>query len=113
MLDLNQPEFKTNLLALAKIAKVFNLPVVLSTSRPNGPNGPYLADVLAVLPNTTVVVNRQGEINAWDNTEFRSAAKATGASKFIVSGIVTEVRFFCENYTYDSTRFVWLSLPCL
>jgi nicotinamidase-related amidase len=91
VLDMNQVEFKSNLLALAKIAKVFNLNVIVSTSRATGPNGPYLASVLAELPTTFQLIERQGEINAWDNAQFKAAALATGSTKFIVSGIVTEV----------------------
>jgi hypothetical protein len=32
----------------------------------------------------------QGEVNAWDNADFRSAVEATGKEQLIVAGIVTE-----------------------
>lgn len=41
-------------------------------------------------PNATFV-RRQGEVNAWDNAEFRAAVKATGKKQLIIAGIVTEV----------------------
>ena len=41
-------------------------------------------------PNTTVV-RRGGEINAWDNVDFRAAVEATGKKQVIVSGITTDV----------------------
>jgi len=91
ILDQNQIEFKNNLIALAKIAKLFQIPVIVSTSNQQGPNGPYLESVLNELPDDMVIVNRQGEINAWDNDDFKSAVQDTQATKFIVSGIVTEV----------------------
>jgi nicotinamidase-related amidase len=91
ILDQSQIEFKNNLLALAKIAKLFEVPVIVSTSNQDGPNGPYLQDILDELPNNYVIIHRQGEINAWDNQDFMDAVLDTGASKFIVSGIVTEV----------------------
>jgi len=88
--DKSENDFKSALLALAKLANLFDLPTIVTTSRPNGPNGPYIPEVLELLNNATVI-NRPGEINAMDNQEFFDAVKATGRSKFIVSGIVTEV----------------------
>lgn len=37
------------------------------------------------------VVQRQGEVNAWDNAEFRDAIRATNKSQIIIAGIVTDV----------------------
>ena len=36
-------------------------------------------------------VHRQGEVNAWDNADFRAAVEATGKKQIILAGIVTEV----------------------
>jgi hypothetical protein len=41
-------------------------------------------------PNVTVV-RRIGEINAWDNADFRAAVEATGKKQMIVGGIATDV----------------------
>lgn len=41
-------------------------------------------------PNASFV-HRQGEVDAWDNAEFRAAVKATGKKQIILAGIVTEV----------------------
>jgi len=41
-------------------------------------------------PNVTVI-RRNGEINAWDNADFRAAVKATGKKQMIVAGITTDV----------------------
>jgi hypothetical protein len=40
-------------------------------------------------------IKRQGEVNAWDNSDFRAAVKATGKQQVIMAGIVTDVRCFC------------------
>lgn len=37
-------------------------------------------------------VKRNGEVNAWDNEEFRKAVDATGKKQVIVAGITTDVR---------------------
>jgi nicotinamidase-related amidase len=93
VMDINQIELKNNLIALAKVAKLFELPVVVSTSQPDSPNGPFLQAVLDELPATYVIIPRPGEINAWDNIEFQTAVNETGATKFIVSGIEVGVTF--------------------
>ncbi|EAU87516.2 hydrolase [Coprinopsis cinerea okayama7 len=41
-------------------------------------------------PNATVV-RRSGEVNAWDNEEFRAAVRATGKDQLIIAGITTDV----------------------
>ena len=41
-------------------------------------------------PNV-IVIRRDGEINAWDNPDFRAAVKATGKKQVIVGGITTDV----------------------
>lgn len=41
------------------------------------------------------IIARPGEINAWDNADFRDAVKATNRTQMIVAGITTEV---CKCY---------------
>lgn len=55
-----------------------------------GPNGPLPDEFLKLYPEVSVV-KRQGEVNAWDNAEFRAAIKATNKSQIIIAGIVTDV----------------------
>ena len=47
-------------------------------------------------PNVTVI-RRGGEINAWDNTDFRAAVKATGKNQVIVGGIATDVSYLVRK----------------
>ena len=68
-------------------------------------------------PNVTVV-RRSGEINAWDNADFRAAVQATGKTQVIVGGLATDVSHFI-NETFRSVtpnmhtglHHVRLSLP--
>lgn len=39
------------------------------------------------------LVQRNGEVNAWDNADFRAAIRAANKSQIIMAGIVTDV---CE-----------------
>ncbi|MEM9767775.1 MAG: isochorismate family cysteine hydrolase YcaC [Cyanobacteria bacterium P01_D01_bin.71] len=83
-------EFKNNVLALADIAKFFNLPTILTTSFEQGPNGPIVPELKEMFPDAPYIA-RPGQINAWDNKDFVAAVKATGKKQLIVAGIVTDV----------------------
>jgi nicotinamidase-related amidase len=88
--DFHPDEFKNNVLALAATAQYFKLPTVLTTSFENGPNGPMLPELKAMLPNAPFIP-RPGQINAWDNKDFVNAVKATGKKQLLMAGIVTDV----------------------
>jgi nicotinamidase-related amidase len=83
-------EFKSLVIGLAKTAKLLKVPSVITTSAETGPNGPFLPEVLALLPDAPVIP-RPGQINAWDNSDFVDAIKKTGRKKIIMSGITTDV----------------------
>jgi nicotinamidase-related amidase len=80
---------KNNTLALAALAKVYDLPVVLTTSDSGGPNGPLLSELVEMYPENEVI-NRT-KICAWDDDNFVNAVKATGRTHLIICGIVTDV----------------------
>jgi len=69
-------------------------------------------------PNVTVI-RRNGEINAWDNAEFRAVVGATGKKQMIVAGITNDVSHLARSFRRQSsmrkqpqvcTMFVALSL---
>ena len=43
-------------------------------------------------------IKRQGEVDAWDNADFRQAVEATGKKQIIIGGITTDVSF----HTFDT-----------
>ncbi|KAF8472042.1 isochorismatase [Kalaharituber pfeilii] len=88
--DIHPDVYKQNVLGHSELAKVFNLPVVMTTSAETGPNGPLPREILDAHPNAPLI-KRNGEVNAWDNAEFREAVKATGRKQVILGGIVTDV----------------------
>jgi hypothetical protein len=55
-----------------------------------GPNGPLPKEIIQMHP-TAPHVSRQGEVNAWDNADFRTAVRATNKSQIILAGITTDV----------------------
>jgi len=88
--DFNPDQFKNNVLALADLAAFFKLPVVLTTSFEDGPNGPLIPELKAKFPDAPFIP-RPGQINAWDNEDFVKAVKATGRKQLLIAGVVTEV----------------------
>jgi hypothetical protein len=55
-----------------------------------GPNGALPKEIIKMHPNAQFI-HRQGEVDAWDNPEFRAAVNATGKKQIILAGIVTDV----------------------
>ncbi len=91
LVDNERPtEFKNMVIALAKTAKIHKVPVVITTSAEDGPNGPFLPEVLALHPDAPLI-SRPGQINAWENADFVKAIEQTGRRKIVMSGITTDV----------------------
>jgi nicotinamidase-related amidase len=88
--DFSPNEFKNNVLALADLAKFFELPTILTTSFEQGPNGPLVPELKEMFPDAPYIA-RPGQINAWDNEDFVKAIKATGRKQIIIAGVVTDV----------------------
>lgn len=88
--DIDPDKFKNNVLALADLAKYFELPTILTTSFEEGPNGPLVPELKEAFPDAPYIA-RPGQINAWDNEDFVNAIKATGRKQLLIAGVVTEV----------------------
>jgi nicotinamidase-related amidase len=90
--DFESSEFKNGVLFLAETAKEAGIPVILTTSAESGPNGPLWSEITDLFPKDKYTyVQRNGQINAWDDPSFREAVKKTGKTQLIIAGIVTEV----------------------
>ncbi|KAK4232035.1 Isochorismatase [Podospora fimiseda] len=98
--DVDPTLYRNNMLAHAAIGQVFNLPTILTTSAETGPNGPIPQEILDMHP-TAPLIKRGGEVNAWDNEEFREAVRASNKSQIIIAGIVTDV---CTAFLARSLR---------
>ncbi|KAK3309404.1 Isochorismatase-like protein [Chaetomium strumarium] len=92
--------FKDAMFAHAAIGKAFGLPVVMTTSAEKGPNGPLPQEILDMYPDAPLIA-RPGEVNAWDNADFRAAVKAANKTQIILAGIVTDV---CTAFLARSLR---------
>ena len=97
--------------AHAELGKVFtDLPVILTSSADQGPNGVLPQEILDWYPSAPFI-QRQGEVNAWDNEKFRAAIKATNRTQIIIGGIVTDVcTAFLARSLRDEGYSVWANL---
>ena len=78
-----------NVLMLARGAKLYGVPVVLTTVETEGFSGPMWPQLLDVFPEQTPI-ERTG-MNSWDTPAFREAIKKTGKKNILLSGLWTEV----------------------
>ena len=77
-----------NNVALSKAARVFGVPVVLSTVETKGFSGNMWPQIQAVFPNQTPI--ERSSMNSWDDEKFVEAIKKTGRKKIVLSGLWTE-----------------------
>lgn len=81
-----------NTLALAKTAKILNIPVVLTSSQEQNVQGPLLPELEQILPEAFAArVQRAGIVNAWSDPHFKKAVEAKGRRNLIMAGVTTDV----------------------
>jgi nicotinamidase-related amidase len=79
-----------NVRLLAKTAKAFDMPIVLSTVGVGyGINGPTLPSVLSELDGVEPI--DRTSMNAFEDSAFRDAVEATGRKRLIIGGLHTEI----------------------
>jgi nicotinamidase-related amidase len=83
---------KRNALALAKTAKILNIPVILTSSQEQNAQGPLMPELEQILPDEFGArVKRAGIVNAWNDQNFVAAVKKTGRKNLIMAGVTTDV----------------------
>lgn len=79
-----------NVVALAKTARLFKLPSILSTVGVSAGLNPDTIEPLRAEMQEAVWIDRTS-INAWEDQDFVQAVKATGRKKLIMGALWTEV----------------------
>jgi len=88
--ETNTDLVELNVRLLAKTARAFNMPIVLSTvGVAAGINGPTHPALLAELPGVPVI--DRGTMSAFEDRAFREAVKKTGRKRLIFGGLHTEI----------------------
>ena len=78
-----------NVVLLAKVAKEFAVPVVLTAVETESFSGYVWPQLLDVFPGQQVI--ERSSMNAWDDSKFRAAIEATGKQNILLAGLWTEV----------------------
>lgn len=85
-------EVQKKSLALAKMAKVLNIPVIFTSSQEYAAQGPLMPEFENILPEAFAKrIKREGIVNCWEHTDFRNAVLATGKKNLIMAGVTTDV----------------------
>ncbi|CAM6819344.1 TPA: hydrolase [Enterobacter hormaechei] len=90
--SIDRQVLKNNTVALAKAAKVFNIPTIITTVETESFSGNTYPDLLDVFPGQDIL--ERTSMNSWDDQKVRDALKANGKKKVVVAGLWTEV---CNN----------------
>ncbi|MBV6324576.1 hydrolase [Duganella violaceipulchra] len=90
--SMDRQALKNNTVALAKAAKVFNIPTTITTVETEAFSGHTYPELLDVFPGKPIL--ERSSMNSWDDQKVRDALKANGKKKVVVSGLWTEV---CNN----------------
>lgn len=87
--SIDRQVLKNNTVALAKAAKAFNIPTIITTVETQSFSGPPYPELLDVFPGKDIL--ERTSMNSWDDQKVRDALAANGRKKIVVSGLWTEV----------------------
>jgi len=88
--SMDQELLVDNIVSVARLARTFELPVVLSTVQvASGREEPTIPELKAVLSDSPEIDRTM--MNSWEDTEFRQAVEATGRRKLIMTALWTEI----------------------
>jgi nicotinamidase-related amidase len=80
---------KNNVVALAKTARTFSVPTVLTAVETQSFSGYVWPELLAVFPNQKPI--ERSSMNSWEDAKFVEAVKKTGRKKLVIAALWTEV----------------------
>jgi nicotinamidase-related amidase len=86
--DISILELKHNIVGLVKAAKIFRLPIIVTTTTESmwGPMIPELREILS-----EISIIQRTTVNAWDDERVREAVGKTARNKLIMTGITIDV----------------------
>src|ERR1700747_1875659 len=90
--SIDKQALKNNVVALAKAAKVFQIPTTITTVETESFSGYTYPELLDVFPDIKLL--DRSSMNSWDDKKVRDALKANARNKVVGSGRWTEV---CNN----------------
>jgi nicotinamidase-related amidase len=78
-----------NVLLLAKAARIFKVPTILTTVETKSFSGNMWPQLLDIFPDQTPI--ERTSMNSWEDEKFVAAVRATGRKKLVMAALWTEV----------------------
>lgn len=78
-----------NVVGFAKAARIFDVPLVLSTVETKSFSGNLWPQLQAIYPTQTPI--ERSTMNSWDDKNFVAAIEKTGRKKIVLAGLWTQV----------------------
>jgi nicotinamidase-related amidase len=80
---------QNNVVGLAKTAKIFNVPSILTTVAAKSFSGPMIAELQAVFPDQKPI--DRTSMNSWEDKNLVAAVEKTQRKKIVIAALWTEV----------------------
>lgn len=87
--SIDRQTLKNNTVALAKAAKIFNVPTIYTSVETTSFSGYIWPELLAVNPGAQPI--ERTSMNSWEDAKLVEAVHATGRKKLIMAALWTEV----------------------
>ncbi|MEL7466967.1 MAG: hydrolase [Pseudomonadota bacterium] len=87
--SIDRQTLKNNVVGLAKAAKTFDVPTIITTVETESFSGHTYPELLEVFPETPLL--ERTSMNSWDDQKVRDHLAQNGRKKVVVSGLWTEV----------------------
>jgi nicotinamidase-related amidase len=87
--SIDRQALKNNVVGLAKAARAFGIPTVITTVESESFSGRTYPEILDVFPDHPIL--ERTSMNSWDDQKVRDALAANGRKKIVVAGLWTEV----------------------
>ncbi len=89
VVSIDRQLLKSNVTALAKSAKVFKVPTILTTVETKSFSGNMWPELLAVFPDQEPI--ERTSMNSWEDNKFVAAVEKAGRKKLVIAALWTEV----------------------
>lgn len=90
--SIDRQTLKNNTVALAKAAKLFGIPTIITTVETESFSGHTYPELLSVFPEHSIL--ERTSMNSWDDQKVRNAMEKNGRNKVILAGLWTGI---CNN----------------
>jgi len=86
--SIDRQDLLNNVLVLAKAAKIFHLPAILTAVESRSFTGNITPQLLDLFPGLTPI--ERSSLNSWDSKELVAAVKNTGRKNFLIAALWSE-----------------------